>query len=73
MTTINLIQVTTMSAAQAWFFLSVLPQGEFVVIAQGDRTPVNNGGRVSIVRLLWGPSRGYRKRVYISEFVTLSV
>ncbi|MDE8601682.1 lipid A biosynthesis acyltransferase [Marinomonas sp. RSW2] len=48
---INLIQVTDMSPATAMILSERVAAGEFIVIA-GDRTPVNNGGRVSIVDFL---------------------
>ncbi|MGO2512502.1 LpxL/LpxP family acyltransferase [Marinomonas polaris] len=48
---INLIQVTDMSPATAMILSERVAAGEFIVIA-GDRTPVNNGGRFSIVDFL---------------------
>lgn len=52
---INLIQVTDMSPATAMILSDRVAAGEFVVIA-GDRTPVNNGGRFSIVDFLGAPA-----------------
>jgi predicted LPLAT superfamily acyltransferase len=48
---IELIQVTDMSPATAMILSERVEAGEFIVIA-GDRTPVNNGGRVSVVDFL---------------------
>jgi len=70
--TINLIQVTDMSPATAMILSEPwLPQGN-LSLSQGIETPVNNGGRVSIVDFLGAQAALPARRVYISEFVTLS-
>ncbi|MEO9275993.1 lipid A biosynthesis acyltransferase [Marinomonas sp. 5E14-1] len=48
---IDIMQVTDMSPATAMTLSERIAEGEFIVIA-GDRTPVNNGERVSIVDFL---------------------
>lgn len=48
---IDLMQVTDISPATAMILSERIAAGEFIVIA-GDRTPVNNGGRFSIVDFL---------------------
>ena len=48
---IDFMQVTDISPATAMILSERIAAGEFIVIA-GDRTPVNNGGRFSIVDFL---------------------
>lgn len=52
---VNLMQVTDMSPATAMLLSERVAAGEFIVIA-GDRTPVNGGGRFSVVDFLGTPA-----------------
>jgi len=65
---INDNQSNSMSPATAMILSKRVAAGELSVIA-GDRTPVNNGGRVSIVDFLGlQAALNPQGAVYISEF-----